>query len=230
MELPLFPLSTVLYPGASIPLHIFEDRYRAMFASLLEGERRFGVVAVTRGRDVDPASAPRLPSTSPGGPPGDRPAWEPVGCVAEVRRVRHYPDGRLDVVARGAERFRVERVLQPSPYIVAEVAVLAEQIGRGARARAATARALFGRYLSTLLAIAGEDPPAVEVPEDPLAASYLVAAGLQVDLADKQRLLAATSVADRLQAEIRLLRRELALLERLQAAGPAPMAGPFSLN
>jgi uncharacterized protein len=213
VELPLFPLSTVLYPGAPIPLHVFEDRYRQMFARVLGGERRFGVVAITSGRDVDPV-----------------PEFQPVGCVAEVREVRPYPDGRLDVVARGGARFKVDRLVQASPYIVAVVSELAEPAGERAEARAAVARSLFGRYLNALLALAGEPGEEIELPEDPVAASYLLAAGLQVDLPDKQRLLALSSAAERLLAEIRLLRRELALLERLEAKGPAPMAGPFSLN
>jgi Lon protease-like protein len=213
VELPLFPLSTVLYPGAPIPLHVFEERYRQMFARVLARERRFGVVAITRGREIDLA-----------------PEFQPVGCVAEVREVRPYPDGRMDVVATGGPRFRVDRVTRTSPYIVAQVSLLAERAGERAEARAGTARELFARYQAALLALAGDHGERIEPPDDPVAASYLVAAGLRVDLPDRQRLLALPSAAERLLAEIRLLRRELALLARLEASGPAPMAGPFSLN
>ena len=213
MELPLFPLSTVLYPGAPLPLHIFEERYREMFARVLDGERRFGVVAITSGRDVDTA-----------------PDYSPVGCIAHVREVRPYADGRMDVVAKGAARFRIGRVTQTTPYITAEVAVLEDVLGDGAEARSAVVRDLFDRYSSALLDMAGEEPDDVDLPDDPVEASWLVAAGLQIDLPDRQRLLTISDTAERLLAEMRLLRRELALLERLQAAGPAPMAGPFSLN
>jgi uncharacterized protein len=78
--------------------------------------------------------------------------------------------------------------------------------------------------------MAGEDAEPIDIPDDPVAASYLVAAGLQVDLADKQRLLAIPSAAERLAAEASLLRRELTLLEHLRVAGPAPTATPFSVN
>jgi Lon protease-like protein len=213
VELPLFPLSTVLFPAAPIPLHVFEDRYKQLFARVLAGERKFGVVAITSGRDVDP-----------------EPEFQQVGCVAEVRQVRPYPDGRMDVVARGGARFRVERVTQTSPYVVAEVAELEEPAGEQAEVRVRVARSLFGRYLAALLALAGEQGDDIELPDDPVAASYLLAAGLQVDLPDKQRLLALPSAAERLLASSRLMRRELALFERLEANGPAPMAGPFSLN
>jgi hypothetical protein len=76
----------------------------------------------------------------------------------------------------------------------------------------------------------GGQVEAIDIPEDPVAASYLVAAGLQVDLADKQRLLTILSASERLAAEATLLRRELALLEHFRVAGPAPTASPFSVN
>jgi uncharacterized protein len=213
MELPLFPLQTVLYPGLPIPLHVFEDRYRRMFARILDGERRFGVVAIVKG-------------LAEGGPA----TYHPVGCVAEVRDVRRHPDGRLDVVARGRQRFRIDGVVQASPFIVAEVTPLVEAAGEVSEGRALVVGRLFARYVATLLGLAGEEAEAIDVPDDPVAASYLVAAGLQVDLADKQRLLTVPSAAERLRFEAVLLRRELTLLERLQVAGPAPMSVSFSQN
>jgi Lon protease-like protein len=213
VELPLFPLQTVLYPGLPIPLHVFEDRYRQMFARILDGERRFGVVAIVRGRDVDVGAT-----------------YHPVGCVAEVAEVRRHSDGRLDVVARGRSRFRIDGVVQAAPYIVADVTQLPETAGEAAEQRTVKAGRLFARYVSTLLRMAGEEAESIDIPDDPVAASYLVAAGLQVDLADKQRLLTLPSAAERLAAEASLLRRELVLLEHLRVAGPAPTATPFSLN
>ncbi|HYT27081.1 MAG TPA: LON peptidase substrate-binding domain-containing protein, partial [Actinomycetota bacterium] len=65
MELPLFPLSTVLYPGLPLPLHVFEERYRQLFARVLAGDRRFGVVAIVEGREV-----------------GGESTYQPVGCLA----------------------------------------------------------------------------------------------------------------------------------------------------
>ncbi len=214
MELPLFPLSTVLYPGLPIPLHVFEERYRQMFARVLDGERRFGVVAIVHGHEV--------------GGPADH---HPIGCVAEVQDVRRHPDGRLDVVARGERRFRIEGVTQTAPYIVADVATLSETAGDTATERIAPVGRLFHRYVTTLLETAGEhEVEQVGLPDDPVAASYLVAGALQVDLRDKQDLLAIASAADRLRAEIGLLRRELVLLERLGIAGPARLSASFSLN
>jgi Lon protease-like protein len=214
VELPLFPLSTVLYPGLPIPLHVFEERYREMFGRILDGDRRFGVVAIVHGHEV-----------------GGSAVYHPVGCLAEVRDVRRYPDGRLDVVARGERRFRIDGVAQAAPYIVAEVTTLGESKGRSASERIVPVTRLFNRYVTTLLEIAGEDEiEQVDLPDDPVAASYLVAAGLQVDLPDKQNLLAVPSAAERLRTEAGLLRRELSLLEHLGIAGPARLTVSFSLN
>jgi Lon protease-like protein len=213
VELPLFPLQTVLYPGLPIPLHVFEDRYREMFARILDGERRFGVVAIVKGRDVDVGAT-----------------YHPIGCVAEVAEVQRHEDGRLDVVARGRSRFRIDGVVQAAPYIVADVSTLPEATGEAAEQRTVKAGRLFTRYVTILLQMAGEQVESIDIPDDPVAASYLVAAGLQVDLADKQRLLTLPSAAERLAAEATLLRRELVLLEHLRVAGPAPIATPFSLN
>ena len=213
MELPLFPLQTVLYPGLPIPLHVFEDRYRRMFKRVLDGDWRFGVVAIVKGREVDAGAT-----------------YHPVGCVAEVAEVNRHADGRLDVVARGRSRFEIDGVAQAAPYIVAEVRELPEVTGDGAEQRTVKAGRLFATYLSTLLRMANEPVEPIDVPEDPVAASYLIAAGLQVDLADKQRLLTIPSASERLAAESTLLRRELVLLEHFRVAGPAPTATPFSVN
>jgi Lon protease-like protein len=213
VELPLFPLPTVLYPGMPLPLHVFEERYKQMFARVLDGNRRFGVVAVAEGAEI-----------------GAQDAYQPIGCLTEVRNVRPYPDGRMDVLGLGMSRFEVTGVTQPAPYIVAEVADLPEETGPGAGAEAVRARWLFARYVALLLRLAGEQNEQIDVPEEPLEASYLMAAAMQIDLVDKQRLLAAGSAAERLRATCFLLRRELALMERMETAGPARMTGPFSLN
>ena len=213
MELPLFPLQTVLYPGLPIPLHVFEERYRQMFKRILDTERRFGVVAILQGREVGPGAT-----------------YHPVGCLAEVDQVRRHADGRLDVVARGRSRFRIEGVVQAAPFIVADVSELPETTGEAAEQGTLTAGRLFTRYVTTLLRMTGGQVEAIDVPDDPVAASYLVAAGLQVDLADKQRLLTIPSAAERLDAEVGLLRRELMLLEHFRVAGPGPTATPFSAN
>ncbi|HVX22262.1 MAG TPA: LON peptidase substrate-binding domain-containing protein [Acidimicrobiales bacterium] len=103
-RLPMFPLSTVLFPGGLLSLHVFEPRYRRLVADCLAGSGEFGVVLISRGSEV-------------GG--GDQRVS--VGSVARVRHARPLGDGRWLLAAEGCRRIRVARWLPDDPYPVAEV-------------------------------------------------------------------------------------------------------------
>jgi Lon protease-like protein len=90
-RLPLFPLPVVLFPGAPMPLHVFESRYRQMVAHCVEADGRFGLIY----HDPDRHGPYTL---EPGG----------VGCVAEILKFQPLPDGRSLILCRGEERFRVD--------------------------------------------------------------------------------------------------------------------------
>ena len=206
--LPLFPLGTVLFPGLVLPLHIFEERYRALVRDLLgapEGApRRFGVVAIKVGREV--------------GADGVAALYD-VGCTAELHKVEAYTDGRYDIITAGGVRFRlggVEVDTRSQPYACGEVEFLDERAGERAEWLAADVDAHFREYQHRLRTLQGE-PPAepVGLPRDPVGLSYLVAAAAILDLTDKQRLLSAPDAAARLRLERSLLRRENAILEPL---------------
>lgn len=219
VRLPLFPLGTVLLPGLVLPLHVFEKRYRRLVADLLAlpaDERRFGVVAIRSGREVG-AGAVR--------------ALHEVGCVASVRSVEPYDDGRFDLMTTGAERFRVRSVDDALPYLVGDVELLPELPGEQPEAPAAAVPAAFAAYTTALADAGGDRIEVPELPDDPLVLGYLVAATLALDLEERQALLAEPDGASRLRTELRLLRRETALLEALSCV-PAPglAAGPASPN
>lgn len=204
-QLPIFPLGTVLFPGLLLPLHIFEERYRRLVRDLVDlpegAPRRFGVVAIREGREV--------------GADGVRALYE-VGCTASLRQVEAYPDGRFDIVTTGVTRFRLHTLEHSEGYARGRVEWLPEEVGVEAAVLAGSAGRLFRRYRDGLLRARGQevpDPP--EPPADPALLSYLVAAAMVLDLPDKQRLLAADTVADRLRLELSLLRREAALVRRL---------------
>jgi Lon protease-like protein len=111
MEIPLFPLHTVLAPGIALPLHIFEERYRRMVRDCLDGSRPFGVVLIREGTEVAPrdGSAQEL-------------AIAGVGTFAEIREANRYVDGRWDVLVVGTGRFLVRDVrTDAAPYLVADV-------------------------------------------------------------------------------------------------------------
>ena len=206
--LPLFPLSSVLFPGAPLPLHIFEQRYRDLVAELLaqpEGElRRFGVVGIRAGREAGP-TVPDLFA---------------VGCAAAVRSVSAYTDGRYDLLSIGVRRFRLLAVDSSSrPFLVGRVQWLGEPQGDPDRATGLVEPvrdAMLG-YVERLVATGEAEVDLPELPEEPLALSYLVGAALLLPLTERQSLLEAPDAARRLRRVLSLLRRETVLLDELAA-------------
>ena len=198
-RIPLFPLGTVLFPGGLLPLHVFEERYRAMVRDLLLApaeSREFGVVAIRDGHKVG-ADAVR--------------ALHEIGCVARLRRVEPYADGRFDVVSSGVRRFRLLGIDVARPYLQGDVELLPEPDGAGpAELEVAAARVAmaFDEYHAAL-GIDFDLPDGVLT--DAAALSYAVAAGVVLDLADKQALLEAGSTSARLGEELALLHREVGL-------------------
>lgn len=207
VNLPLFPLGTVLFPGLLLPLHIFEERYRRLVEHLVglpEGQpRRFGVVAIREGWEVGAAGVKALHT---------------VGCTAELREVEAYPDGRFDLVSHGVQRFHLGPVDDSLPYLTGTVELIEESDGEGADLLAPGVGRLFRCYRDTLLEVRGQsgaEPP--QPPSDSHVLSYLVAAAMVLDLEDKQRLLACADTAARLREELTLLRREAALVRALRS-------------
>lgn len=223
-RLPVFPLSTVLFPGLVLPLHIFEERYRTLVRDLVaqpaDGPHEFGVVALRRGWEVagsDDAQSALDPKAVP--------ELHEIGCTAELRQVSELPDGRFDIVTVGRRRFRVLDVLVGggTPYLTAAVEWLDDD-GDG---DAPTAQLLASRVLTlfrTYLELLQPDTDVLEqVPDDPTVLSHLVAASAQLAVEDRQSLLAAADTTIRLRAELRLLSREVALLRQVRAV-PVPLS------
>jgi Lon protease-like protein len=203
--LPLFPLSTVLYPGLVMPLHIFEPRYRALVEDLTAerhtDRRAFGVVAIKHGRETGADNIDALYS---------------MGCTARLRRVNQRADGTYDITVVGTDRFVVMAVDRTGPYLVGVVDPVEDPVGElpdGLPERVATA---FGDYLDVVL-----DRDSAEVvtdlPTDPATLSYLVAATMALPLPERQRLLELPDVVARLRAELELLHREASLVRVLHA-------------
>lgn len=207
MELPLFPLHVVLFPGRPLPLHVFEMRYRAMLRHCLDGERRFGVVAIRSGREV-----------------GETPEIFDVGTVAAIESVTTLADGRSDVTARGMRRFRVLEMLDGTPYLRARV----EELDDGAPCErdqrlADQLRELLLPYLRSL----GAPDELLEcVPDAPDRLAYLAAAAVQCGLREHQQLLELDDTGQRLTATLDMLRRETGLMRHLGAVGLLRPPGP----
>ena len=219
--LPLFPLSTVLFPGMRLPLHIFEERYRLLVADLQAQPepRRFGVIAIRKGREVGAEGVTAL---------------HEVGCVATVREIAPHPDGRFDLAAVGTERFRLLRVDDERPYFRGEVEPLTEQTTQTGEAEAFAVnrvQAGFRAYLNALADRGGGVISVADLPDEAVLLSYVVGAAMIIDLPERQSLLAAPTALDRLRLERSLLVRETAML-RATTSRPAPdyTFGQFSPN
>ena len=203
LEIPLFELGVVLFPHMPLPLHIFEERYRAMLRHCQEEGVGFGVVGIREGVEVG----------------GGAKAYD-VGTLANIRRVEMLDDGRANLLVTGATRFRIVRRITDRAYPAGEVEYLSDDVGDGHAAAHLAAEVLtaFKRYAASLQQLAARSLPAIEdLPEDPVLLGYLVSAGLQIESPYKQRLLEAESAEQRLRQCAALLRREEALLERMLA-------------
>jgi uncharacterized protein len=209
-NLPLFPLSTVLMPGAPLPLHIFEPRYRQLTVDLVTGAvpgKRFGVIAVREGFDGDETAV-----------------LHGVGCTAELLDVRRLPDGRYDIVTRGCQRFRLLDVdPEARPYLMAEVEYLPDLPQEPAddlADLAGAARAAHRRYCATAWKSGDWSEPDPDV--GPAELPHLLAADCLLPMSDRQRLLEQTRPAIRLRMVRALMIREAGLLGTLHAV-PAPL-------
>jgi Lon protease-like protein len=234
VRLPVFPLGTVLFPGLVLPLHIFEERYRALVRELVsspvDGPHEFGVVTLRRGAEAPPPETDDDTPPAPAAPVGAEDLY-PVGCTAELRQVTELPDGRFDIMTVGRRRFSIRDVSQgEEPYLTAEIDWLPDDDTDPAAERLAPrALAAFRTYLDLLR----PDTEVLDaVPADPTVLSHLIAATAQLTTEERQSLLAAPDTASRLRAELKLLNREAGLLARVRAV-PVPLsdlARPASPN
>lgn len=200
-ELAMFPLGTVLFPSAVLPLHVFEPRYRAMVQHLLAGEvePELGVVLIERGSEV-------------GG--GD--VRTDVGTLARIARAEELADGRWSLVTFGVSRIRVVEWLPSddiTPWPRALVADL-EDVGEGDVDEWVALQAEVRAALA-LASELGDPVPAATVglADDPALGSLQAAAVVGMALLDQQRVLATDSVVDRLALVARLVAERRELLE-----------------
>lgn len=198
VELPLFPLNTVLFPGQVLPLHIFEDRYRLMIRRCLAEDAPFGVVLIEQGREVGEEAKPYT-----------------VGTFARIIESTYLPNGAMNIITVGRERFRIRRLLHDQPYLRGEVETLplAEVEDPVIVARLAhKVRQLLKRYIALIAEAAGLQIQIDEMPDTPQQIGYLAAVTMQIDNKEKQGLLDSSSLTTILLVELTLLNRENALL------------------
>lgn len=198
IELPLFPLNTVLFPGQLLPLHIFEDRYRLMIRRCLAEDTAFGVVLIRRGQEVSQMAEPHS-----------------VGTIARIVESAHLPDGTMNIISVGTERFRIRRLLYDQPYLRGEVEnfPVPDPVDPAVESRLSEqVRSQVTRYIGLIAEAAGLKIQVNEMPATPKQVGYLAAIALQIDNDEKQALLSSDSLNHILTTETALLNRENALL------------------
>jgi Lon protease-like protein len=216
IELPLFPLNTVLFPGQMLPLHIFEDRYRLMIRRCLAEDLPFGVVLIKHGQEVGVAAEPH-----------------DVGTIARIVKSSHLPDGTIDIVVVGQERFFIQHPIYDQPYLRGEVRTLLMQEPSDVDAVVTLARAVrdgVTQYIQLIVEAAGLQIRVDEMPAAPLQLGYLAGVAMQIDNREKQDLLAISSLQEVLVREVRLLNRENALLRWMIAQRDWPGNAQFGAS
>ena len=186
-RLPIFPIPLVLLPRAVQALHMFEPRYRQLLTDCRTGAMEFGIVC----RTPDVAEREIPPGTA--------------GCVARIDSSQSLPDGRSNVLVTGAARFTlVNFVDDPAPYHVALVEPFDDEPlephgATGTGALSERLRELFARVGRSARALQDDAAPLPLLPDLAADLAFVIATHIDLDLADKQRLLASRSPLDRLR-------------------------------
>lgn len=186
MKIPLFPLDLVLFPGAPLPLHIFEPRFREMVAECLATNTLFGVVRA------------------------ERDGLAVIGCSAQIVRVLHsYPDGRSDILTQGMDRFEIDQIDDSRSFLQADVTILPDMGEPSIRAAREECVAMHFEILSLLGIAENSLHLSLDAP-----VAYLLAAAVPGDLDFQQALLAMRSDRARTETLLAYYRELLPKLRR----------------
>lgn len=213
---PMFPLGTVLFPGMSVPLRVFEDRYRALVHHLLRepdpAMRLFGSVAIREGYEVGEHGAQSLYR---------------VGCLLQLTEVEANPDGTFEVVAVGRDRIRLDRLEAGGPYPAGQVTMVPEAEVAVSEELLSAARDTFTAYRAAVSAYRADplgDPGTATLPKDPTMLSWTLAAVAPLPMAERQALLEAEDAAQRLTLVTGMLRQELRAMSVIASLPATEMA------
>jgi Lon protease-like protein len=203
-NIPLFPLNAVLFPGMMLPLHIFEERYKAMIKECLATGQSFGVV-LAKNKQAQAPNVAGLYSSD---------LYE-IGTTARITAVENLTDGRMNLITIGQERFLIKDI-QPSaddflvgcvdPFPVQDddpqkVAVLVKKL-----------RPMVKQYIDHLADASGEDLSNATLPTDPTALAFLAGTAIQGPLIDKQKLLSVKSLRMLIASTVSVLDKETQIL------------------
>jgi ATP-dependent Lon protease len=189
--IPIFPLGLVLLPEMALPLHIFEERYKAMTKVCMEQNIEFGIVYFI-GKQ-----------------------FETKGCTARIVKIlKRYDDGRLDILTRGKNRFAIKELFDEEPYLQAKVEFFDDLPEEDTGAEDFQKLALRGLQLLRQINTDADQPETNGFTDrlDLMPASFSIAACDGFNFEEKQRFLEMTSTTQRLRKAVKALEK---LAERL---------------
>ncbi len=212
-ELPLFPLSNVvLFPGMPLPLHIFEERYKAMIGACADRDEPFGVLLIKDGNEVGEPSTPHT-----------------IGTTARVSQVQRLEEGRLNILTRGETRFELLETVQTTPHLVGLVRFLEDAEGTVSATTVAGVREQFVALQRHLTAMAGGWDREIAVPDEAVDLARTAAATLAVSFPlppdVRQSLLETPTAGAQLEKLLTLMRQANRIVSE-QAEQNTPFKGP----
>ena len=193
-KIPLFPLSTVLFPGGTIPLQIFEDRYHTMVQDCLDTDSKFGIVLIKEGQEVGGNAVPHK-----------------VGTLARITKIRKLPQNRLYLTVVGETRFNIIELIQDKAYLEGLVEIHnpppAEDIEEQSLKEARTAAF---RHLKAIVSMNGGwvKKAQTPLPTDPDQLSFFLAQLIQGSNKVRQTILEEASIKKRLEIALFHLQTE----------------------
>ena len=202
MLLDLFPLKMALFPGAAMPLNIFEPRYLEMVGRCLETDGRLGIILLREGR-AEGAEEVKI---------------HDVGTTAEIVGANHRADGTVGIQIAGRDRFVVREVTQWQPRAIAEVDLLNWDTEDAAAEDLETLKREFGDYWRRLLELTGQWSSDMRMPDTPEELAKFVGAGLQIEAAQRQLLLEQQSLGGLVKLELEIVRAQIPKLMKVRAA------------
>ncbi|MCB9419860.1 MAG: LON peptidase substrate-binding domain-containing protein [Ardenticatenaceae bacterium] len=213
IELPLFPLNTVLFPGMPLPLHIFEERYQEMIRLCLVEKRPFGVVLIREGQaEHGPLAEPYA-----------------IGCTADIIQVQKLDNDRLFIMTVGQDRFRIQSLDRERPYLVGQVELLplAQEPAESLQIAAARLYPLVLEYLKILAEVGKVEFDPEQISQDPDELGFLAASFIQLPIEEKQDLLEAETAMELFQNLQSLYQEEVAIMRTMPRVDDV---GLFSMN
>ena len=206
-SIPIFPLNTVLLPGQVMPLHIFENRYRALMSDLLalpEVERRFGIISIKKGSEVKE----------------DLPVLADVGTIAVLRKSTTNEDGTFEILVIGGQRFDLLTVSkEKAPYLMADIKVRKETETDFDTASLTLAKEKCDEFM--MMFDADNDNASQKLPDTPSSLSFLLTSLLPINNLEKQGLLEIDDANERLKKVLKIINRETILMQEIPSV-PAP--------